>query len=388
MGGRLQLSDLAFEERHPIILPKGHLAGLLVSEQHQLMHHAGVATLLTAVRSEFWIIGLRAIARRVVRSCLSCRRQDAPACSQREAPLPRDRVTAGPPFSVTGVDFAGPLFSVDSPRKKLYICLFTCAITRAVHLEMTDSLSLEQFMLAFRRFAARRGVPSTIYSDNARTFQGAEAHLSRYFGRLAPRWKFITPLAPWHGGWWERLVRSVKVALRKSLGRRCLSRAELETVLFEVEACVNSRPLTFQGDTLESANPLTPNHFLTGHSVGFQARVAEDQSSVTPRALGIRARIREMRLAKFWAVWTEQYLRNLPPAVRGGEHGLEEGTLVLVHEEKIPRLKWEVGVVSRLFPGRDGRVRSAEVRTSSGHKTRAVQRLHVLEVPGSPSHPD
>ena len=384
--GRLQFSELSFEAKHPVILPKGHLACLLVREQHQLMHHAGVATLMTAVRSEFWVVGLRAIARRVVRSCIACRRQDAPACSEQTAPLPGDRVTRAPPFSVCGVDFAGPVFSVDFPRKKLYICLLTCAVTRAVHLEVTESLSLEHFVMALRRFAARRGVPATIYSDNARTFVGADVLLRRYFGRLAPHWRFIAPLSPWWGGWWERLIRSVKIALRKSLGTRCLTRTELETVMCEVEACVNSRPLTFQGDTVDCPNPLTPNHFLTGHSVGFQAKVAESPSSVTPRVLGDRARVREMRLNKFWNAWTNDYLRNLPPAVRGKAQGdLAIGSLVLIHEEKTPRLSWEIGMVTRLFPGRDGRVRSAEVRTGRGLKTRAVQRLHSLEL--APSYP-
>ncbi|XP_043241030.1 uncharacterized protein LOC122391301 isoform X1 [Amphibalanus amphitrite] len=379
--GRLQFSQLSYEEKHPIILPKGHLSYLLVREQHHLMHHAGVATLLTAVRSEFWVLGLRAIARRVVRSCLACRWQDARAGSQQTAPLPRDRVSPAPPFSVTGVDFAGPLFSVDFPRKKLYVCLFTCAVTRAVHLELTESLSLPHFMLAFRRFAARRGVPSTVYSDNATTFKGADVQLRKYFGRLSPCWKFIAPLSPWWGGWWERLIRSVKVALRKSLGKRCLTRIELETVLSEVEACINSRPLTFQGDTPDCPGPLTPNHFLTGRSVGFQARAAEDPSAVTARALSDRARVCEMRLSKFWAAWRNEYLRTLPPAVSGkGQGKLEVGSPVLVHEEGTPRLKWDMGVVTRVFSGRDGLVRSAEVRTPGGLRTRSVQRLHNLEV--------
>ena len=382
--GRLQFSDLSYEEKHPVIVPRGHLAHLIVSEQHLLMHHAGVATLMTAVRSEFWVVGLRVMARRVVRGCLACRRLDAPACSEQTAPLPRDRATRAPPFGVTGIDFAGPLFSVDFPRKKLYICLFTCAVTRAVHLEMTESLSLEHFVMAFRRFTARRGVPSTVYSDNARTFVGADVLLRKYFGRLAPHWKFIAPVSPWWGGWWERLVRSVKTALRKTLGKRCLTRTELETVLCEVEACVNSRPLTFQGDSPDCPNPLTPNHFLTGHSVGFQAKVAEDPSSVTASVLSDRARIREMRMTKFWAAWTDEYLRNLPPAVRGSRQGeLNVGTPVLIHEEKTPRLRWNMGVVTRLFRGRDGLVRSAEVRTGGGYRTRAVQRLHSLEIPPS-----
>jgi len=181
---------------------------------------------------------------------------------------------------------------------------------------------------------------------------------------------------------YERLVRSVKVALRKSLGQRALTKTELDTVLSEIEACVNSRPLTFVGDSPDCPSPLTPNHFLTGHSVGFQARVAEDPSEVTAQALCERARMREARISKFWSVWSQEYLRNLPLAVRKfrSRGKLGEGSVVLLQDEKLPRLKWDLGVVIKLFPGRDGLVRSAEVRTCKGTKTRAVQRLHDLEV--------
>lgn len=380
--GRLQFSELSYEEKHPIILPKGHLATLLVREQHLFLKHAGVSTLITAVRSAFWVVGLRSIARRVVRRCVSCRKHDSRACCEPAAPLPQDRTSQAPPFSVTGVDFAGPLFCVDSPKKKLYVCLFTCAVSRAVHLEITESLSLSDFMMAFRRFTARRGVPSVVYSDNARTFKGADAYLQKHFGHLAPRWKFMVPRAPWWGGMYERLVRSVKAALKKSLGQRSLSKTELETVLVEVEACVNSRPLTFVGDAADCPNPLTPNHFLVGHSVGFRARELEDPSAVTGRMLSDRAKLREKRLDKFWSVWMKEYIRNLPPAVRKfrPQGRLCEGAVVLIGEENVPRLKWDLGVVTRLLPGRDGIARSAEVRTAKGRKTRAVQRLHDLEV--------
>ena len=175
-----------------------------------------------------------------------------------------------------------------------------------------------------------------MYPDNVTTFKGADVLLRKYFGRPSPCWKFIASLSPWWGGWWERLVRSVKVALRKSLGRRCLTRAGLETVLCEIEACINSRPLTFKV-ILRTA--LTPNHFLIGRNVGFQAKVAEDASAVTPRVLNDRARICEMRMSKFWAAWTAEYLRNLPPAVRGkGQCSMEVGSPVLVHEVGTPGL--------------------------------------------------
>ena len=138
------------------------------------------------------------------------------------------------------MDYAGPVFCVDKPKQKLYILLFTCGVIRAVHLELTDSLSLPDFLLAFRRFSARRGLPTVVYSDNAKTFQAAESTLLKYFGHLSSEWKFIAPRSPWWGGWWERLIRSIKSALKKTLGVRCLQKSELETTLHEIEACINS----------------------------------------------------------------------------------------------------------------------------------------------------
>ncbi|XP_043225627.1 uncharacterized protein LOC122383367 isoform X1 [Amphibalanus amphitrite] len=379
--GRLEFSDLMYEEKHPILLPKCHLAVLLAREQHVLLKHAGVSTMMTSLRGAYWILGLRCIAKGVKRGCVSCLRHDSRPFNEEAAPLPGCRVTQSPPFTVTGVDFCGPLFSVDFPRKKFYVCLFTCAVTRAVHLEMTDALSLPAFMLALRRFSARRGLPRIMYSDNAPTFRGADKQLQRVYSHLAPEWRFIVPHSPWWGGWWERLIRSVKVGLRKSLGSRCLSRDELETVLLEVECCVNSRPLTFVGDGLDSSPPITPAHFLTGRGTGFSSRVVEDPACVNAKALTERARVCEKRLARFWSVWYKEYVRTLPPSVRRfrPQGKLSEGSMVMLQEDNVPRMRWVHGVVTRLITGRDGKVRSAEVRTPSGLKTRPIQRLFDLD---------
>lgn len=380
--GRLQMSELSYEDKHPIILQSNHAALLLVRFQHKLLKHAGVGTLVTSLRDGYWIIGLRRLAKQVKRECVFCQKQDARACSEPAGPLPELRVTQSPPFTVTGIDFAGPLFCRDHPKDKFYVCLFTCAVIRAVHLELVDSLSLLEFMMALRRFAARRGLPSVLYSDNATTFKGAERQLRAYFGPHSPEWKFIVPKSPWWGGWWERLIRSVKGALKKSLGTSCLSRAELETTLHEVEACINSRPLTFVGDEPDCRNPLSPSHFLIGKRVGFQPKVLEDQGTVNRQNLLLRDRIRLEQLDKFWSIWRDDYLRNLPPSVKGwkAQGGLKIGSVVLIREDNVPRMRWDLGVVTELFPGKDGVCRSVSLHTNKGPRTRAIQRLHDLEI--------
>ena len=382
--GRLQRSELPYEEKHPIILPKCHLTKLLVRFQHELLKHAGVDTVISSLRNTYWIVGLRRLMKTVKRACVACQRIDAQACNQPAAPLPELRVQKAPPFTVSGVDYAGPLFCCDLPKKKLYILLFTCAVVRAVHLELTDSLTLKDFMLALRRFTARRGLPSIIYSDNAKTFIGAKDQLLQHFGPASPKWKFIVPRSPWWGGWWERLVRSVKGSLKKSLGVRCLTRSELETTLHEVEACINSRPLTFVGDEVDSINPLTPSHFLIGRNAGFQIEVSEDEEVVSQRALSDREIVRQGHLNQFWLMWSKDYLRNLPPTINRlqAKGAVQEGSLVLVREDNIPRMKWPLGLVTQVYPGKDGIVRTVQLRTAKGLIVRSIQRLHDLEING------
>ena len=381
MEGRLQFSHLSFDEKHPILLPKCHLAVLLVRFQHVLMKHAGVSTMITALRKCYWIIGVRRIAKRVKKTCASCQRQDAAACSQPMAPLPPERVNPAVPFAVTGLDHAGPLYCCDMPRKKFWVLLFTCGVVRAVHLELVESLSTPETILAIRRLSARRGLPEVIYSDNAKGFKASPTALQRQFGHVAPEWKFIAPHSPWWGGWWERLVQSVKSALKKTIGAHCLTRTELETTIQEVESCINSRPLTFVSDEPDDDEPLTPAHFLLGHGLGYIHSHSTIDPLESPSDLGHRYELRKSLLDKFWSVWTADYIRNLPPW-RGfsGRCDLKEGSLVLVQDLQRSRLKWPLGVVTRLIPGKDGVVRTVEVRTASGNLLRSVPRIHDLEL--------
>lgn len=378
VGGRLQMSTtMTYDEKHPVILPKCHISLLIVRAQHHMMKHAGVSALMTSLRGNYWMIGMRVQCKKVCHDCVLCQRQDARACSQPMAPLPIDRIQRTPPFSICGVDHAGPVYCADTGREKHYILLFTCAVVRAVHLELVSSLSLEDFMLAFRRFCSRRGVPSVIYSDNAKTFKAASSLLYKIYGQATPTWKFSAPLAPTWGGWWERLVRSTKSSLRKSLGKNLVNKRELETILFEVEACVNSRPLTYVD---ENSEILTPSHFLLGRRTPF----ASSQTGDIPQSahdFSLKSEEQENTLNQFWNKWSEDYIRNLPLIGKGkGKMNLEVGSLVLIRDESKPRLTWPLGLVNKLFHGKDGLVRAVSLKTENGELIRAVQKLHKLEV--------
>ena len=178
--------------------------------------------------------------------------------------LPSTRIQPARPFTTTGVDYAGPItIRLGSTRSKQttkgYIAIFVCFVTKVVHIEVVTSLTTEAFLAALRRFVAPRGRPRVIYSDNGTNYQGASNQLQEVYDMLqCPTqmtrvqdflttegcdWKFIPPHAPHFGGLWEAAVKSVKYHLPQTLGAQIATYEELNTLLNEIEACLNSRPL-------------------------------------------------------------------------------------------------------------------------------------------------
>ena len=135
-------------------------------------------------------------------------------------------------------------------------------------------------------------------------------------------------------------------------------------------------------DDATCADPLTPNHFLIGRGSVFGPDVVEDPENVSVTSLCQRESVRRSRLEQFWRVWLEEYVRNLPAAVPkfSSRGGLQIGSVVMIHRDSVPRLRWPCGTVEKLHPGKDGVVRSVDVPTSKGVYKCAVQRLHSLEL--------
>ncbi|GFS50141.1 integrase catalytic domain-containing protein [Trichonephila clavipes] len=177
------------------------------------------------IRERFWIIRARKTIKSILNECFICARFKVKSLSSGPSPLPPDRVNDCAIFEVVGIDLAGPLFL--KTGEKVWITLFTCAVYRALHLELVNALSSDAFLLALRRFIARRGRPRIIYCDNGTNFRGAFNDLAKLDWHKISRetstqkivWKFIPPTAAWWGGWWERLVRIIKELLRRSLGK-------------------------------------------------------------------------------------------------------------------------------------------------------------------------
>ena len=296
---------------------------LIIEACHRKVYHCGVRSTLAELRSQFWVPKGRQMVKRILSECFTCKRligksYRAPAT----AALPEFRVTRAPPFSKVGVDFAGPLYAKNGPgdMKKVYIALFSCCVTRAVHLELVDEMSAEAFKRCLRKFTARRGMPSLIVSDNAKTFQATEKDLNKlfyhpeiksYFNNAKIEWKFNLERAPWWGGFFERMVGSVKQCLRKTLGKARLKQDELATVLVEVECTLNSRPLMYEYDEV-GEEVLTPSHLIFGKRINsLPDMVDEPEKARGNNESTARFRYLSNRLEHFWNSWRKEYLVGL-----------------------------------------------------------------------------
>ena len=213
--GRLHHADLPESSKHPILLDKSnYFTTLIVRDCHARVMHSGVKATLTELRSRFWIVKGRQFVQRLVHECKVCKRFNSkPIVGPPPPPLPDFRTQVSPPFSFTGVDYIGPLFLRNGD--KIWICLFTCCVVRAVHLELVPDLTVEAFIRCLRRFNARRGIPCKIVSDNSKTFRSASkmvtsllgmSETQQHFKNLHMQWMFILEKAPWWGGFYERMV--------------------------------------------------------------------------------------------------------------------------------------------------------------------------------------
>ncbi|XP_045457220.1 uncharacterized protein LOC123667312 [Melitaea cinxia] len=187
VGGRLQNASIPYTSQHPAILPKGsEITALLIRDEHIKLMHAGQKLLLSSLRQRFWIIdGLRTI-KKIIYKCVTCFRLKAVATTQLMGSLPTHRVRACRPFQKVGVDFAGPVSVKNSRiRKPLigkgYIVLFVCFVTKAIHLELASDLTTDTFLACFKRFIARRNLPSDVHCDNGSTFKGARNQLDELY---------------------------------------------------------------------------------------------------------------------------------------------------------------------------------------------------------------
>ena len=377
---------------YPIYLPPDTLlTERIVHDKHVLSLHGGVGLTMSFVRQQYWVPRLRQLTKRVIRGCYGCKKFQVTAFSNPAVGnLPTDRTEGSTPFEVVGLDFAGPIgYKLKTKKEgKAYILLFACSLTRAVHLELLPNQTAEEFIKHLKRFIARRGRPRKIYSDNGRTFvaaakwlKGVVKHeqLQNYLAHQEMRWQFNLSRAPWWGGQFERLVGVVKRALYKSIGRASLTWNELEEVLLDVEVALNDRPLSYVEDDVQLP-VLIPCAIMFG-----QPRLVPEESTEKGDA-DLRKRVKYLRRCKevLWNRWSGEYLKSLRERHnmkrKSKQMNVKLGDVVLIQDAERNRGKWNMGIVVKLFQGRDGVVGAVRLRAGKSYLERAVQHLFPLEL--------
>lgn len=339
---------------------------------------------------------MRQAVKRVIGNCVTCTRHRHQSMAQRMGNLPECRVQQCRAFQRTGVDYAGPITLKERTGRtrtttKGYIALFVCLVTRAVHLEAVSDLTVASFMAAFNRFISRRGHCALLMSDNGRTFVGADNAMRRISQTLNDRalaeriaaagteWRFIVPSAPHQGGIWEAGVKSTKHHLRRVMGNQVFTFEALTTVLTQIEACLNSRPLMALSDDPTDLNALTPAHFLIGEAL--VQPLSKDLSEIPDDRLKLWSIIQKMTQT-FWKRWQNEYLTTMQQRRKWfrAEPNLQVGDLVLLMNENMPPSKWSMGRVISTHTAEDGLVRSCTIRTATTELQRPVQKLCLLPV--------
>ena len=265
VGGRIRRSALNEEYMHPIILPKkSKVTELIVKWCHLKAAHCGRGITLNEIRDRgFWIINASSITKSVVFNCITCRKLRGKMGVQIMADLPKDRFQEAAPFTYCAVDMFGPFkIKVKQSKVKRYGAMFTCLASRAIHVEVSHSMTTDSFIQALRRLIARRGNVRQIRSDNGPNLVGAEQELIHAFNEMDHtkiqgflqnnnadwiKWKRNPPAASHMGGIWERQIRSARGILASLLQTHghSLDEESLQTLMDETGAVINSRPLNW-----------------------------------------------------------------------------------------------------------------------------------------------
>jgi hypothetical protein len=385
VGGRFRHSDptTSLKTHTPALLPTNHpLTQMAMAEAHQHSGHRGRDATLARFREEFWTPHGARVAASVVFQCQECKLRDPKLLSQGMAPLPKERLTIGPPFNHTMVDLFGPvLVSGEVQRRtsgKAYGVLFTDMVSRAVHIEGVFGYDAPSFLLALRRFVSIRGWPQRIYSDPGSQLVGAEKEVAvawREMGKEnmikvstehGTEWVFGPADSPWYQGAAEALVKTVKRGLRFSLSGKKLTATEFSTACYEVSNLVNKQPLGLAPAADSDISILTPNCLLLGRPFAKNPGSWESTTSLKGR-LQLVASV----VADFWVKWKELFVPTLVAQNKwyGKHRDLKVGDVVLMVDSNPLSKQYRLARVHEVFPGLDGRVR----RVSLNYKNYRIQ---------------
>lgn len=400
VGGRLRrCENLNNDVLHPVVLTPGHpVTKLLIKHYDTQLHHPGAGRVHAELRRKFWILRGREAIKKHQHRCIDCNKWRGKPAVPRMADLPPSSLRLfKPPFYSTGIDCFGPLvIKIGRRTEKRWGIIYKCLTTRAVYLDLLDHMDTDSFLMSLRRFIARRGKPYELLSDQGTNFKGGHNELNDAFCQIHPtlreqlakeqiRFRFNPPSAPHFGGSWEREVRSVKTSLRTTLGAQIVTEEVLRTILIEVESILNSRPLGYVSSDVGDPDPVTPNSLLMGRPDSSLPQVVYPESDLLSRK---RWRHSQILSDHFWKHFIQDFLPTLQARQKWNkeEENMTVGTVVLIADDQLPRALWRVGTVTSVFPGSDGRVRTASIKVKDHTYTRPVSRL--IRLPALPPDTD
>lgn len=402
VGGRIHKSLLSYDSKHQLILPKKHpLTVLIIDDAHLSLLHAGAQSTQYSLLQKYWILSSRDVIRQRIHRCVRCFRARPVRTQPSMGPLPAVRLRPERPFLKTAVDFAGPFFvRANKVRNakvvKCYVSVFVCMCVKAIHLEIVSELSTDGFLATLRRFTSRRGLCTDIYSDCGRNFIGCDRYLKELFQFLRDdsvqstlnkkvleqgiTWHFQPPYASHFGGLFEAGVKSFKHHLHRVIGTRTLTYDEMHTLLCQIEAVLNSRPLCVLSADATDPLPLTPSHFL----IGGPLTAIPDVSLVdeNPNRL-LRWRLIQQSTQQFWRKWSLEYLHEIQQRGKWfSDRGtpIREGMIVVVCDDNAPPLQWRLARVHALHPGPDGSVRVVTLQIGKTFVKRPVVKICPLPI--------
>uniref|UniRef100_A0A914L6G2 Uncharacterized protein n=2 Tax=Meloidogyne TaxID=189290 RepID=A0A914L6G2_MELIC len=416
--GRFNKSGMNYDVINPIFLShKSPIVYLLIRKAHLDTKHGGIELINCTLRQKFWITHSRRtignwLSAKGKNSCGICARWGAKACTTPRPPdLPACRIQGSSAFQSVGVDYFGPFYTSGLENSKCWGAIFTCTLTRAVHLELVTDCTSEKFLLALTRFIRRRRTPQTIISDNATTFVLANKvvqdlckaereqkkewiHLmgskkvQDFFLLNQIQWKFNTPLSPWRGAFYERLIGSIKHHLYRIIGKKKIPFEELMTLLIEVERILNERPLTYY-TSQEIVEPLRPIDILdcsAGKPFHMNLTPTLDKDpdykpieSSRDKLLQIHQRAL-LKSHTFWREWRNTYLINLRERWHQTKDKKKifprENQIVLIKEENemCPRSLWKLGKIQKMITDR-----TVELKVGDKVIVRPINLLYPLE---------
>ena len=382
VGGRLERTDLDFDEKHPIILPyKNVVTDLIIRMYHEQFGHMGQMYILSKLRERFWVIKGNAAVRRVIGSCIKCRKLKGSIIQQQMSALPSSRIEAdNPPFHSVGIDYFGPFYvKRGRAQVKRWGVIFTCLGIRAIHLEVAVDMSTGSFINVFRRFVARRGQVEHVKCDRGRNFVGASKIISKDIQdemlKKGIEFGFNPPGASHFGGTWERMIRSVREILDGVLGSQSVDDDGLHTLLCEIEAIVNSRPISAVSSDACDILPISPNQLLN------LGRSPEGIAISSADSYGKRRWAQVQHLAQqFWSKWKSQYLLGLQERQKwfNKERNINVGDIVLMVNANEPRCHWPLARVVEAKLSEDGLVRSVVVKCGNKMYERPLSKLIMV----------